>query len=1101
MKSTLLTSLAISALSMMAPSVTHAEVTCAFTPTSGSTVHDLKTIDITTNVMIDEVFTSKVYLTNSANEKTPCTSATILTTDYNNYMRGATLTFNATEAGSYTLTIEEGAIKPWSETDGTNTTVTAQYTIDPSVPAETIFTKYTLTPSGEKTLANLGDVRISFPKISYLDNIVVNSESVKKITLSGNGNEYHCVGVNGGYGSYTLSFNKDGAATNGEKISTPGEYTLSVPAGVWNNGYDPIKNPDEYIESIAISAKYTVSDNIDYDYSASPENGKTLTIPEYGDISISLSILDASEVKLEPKSPGADWSVTLGGTKLTPADKVTEGENTYYMYTAGTNIYIRISKSLVKETSEIRITAPKGAFTVDGLSSPAIDYTVTYNPPKVFTYRFTPRDGARYPSLNTVKVEFTNAESIEKEYFCWDNSASLVSSDNVTSKSKTIDISTDGSHPSAIFTFDQALSPGTYTFSFPAKNLKLDGEGSPELKATFILDPDAPLYEGLSTPYLETFDTSDSFEGFTVINANGDKKMDGSEEEWLWVESERNDIKVQEAVVGGDSKDDWLISPAIVMLKGNTYKVSLHARPFALWSESFEVKIGSYPSAEDMNETLLETIFLADALSESDFHAYFTPKESGAYHIGIHANTEKEGWALMIDNLAVSDPIDKNVPAAVTEVSITTDPDNQRKADIVFKSPSTNVGGEKLESLTKIEIIRGGEVIKTFDSPAVDTKLDYKDVLPEAGDFTYTIIPYNANGEGLVYTTTVFIGTRKPSYPTNVKVRETENAGEVTITWDAPTTDVDGNAINSDNITYYIEKRREVNGELIQTLIQRYIKGTSFTYQAASPEDPQEFISFGVYAESDGGISYGSETRLIPLGKPYAAPYKESFDTRTISCIAVATTAGKGSWGIYGEAEGKIEAADKDDFYAGMAGTEEGDAAILYTGKIDLSTLTSPVLSFSVYNFGDTDGEKYTNDLEVSVATDNEFKPIDKFAIYDRCNGKEGWNCITIPLESFNEKTIQLGFTATSKSHTHVFLDVIEVKEDDTSVERLSIAGTVTVGNGSIIIDNPATEPVGVFSIDGKAVYTGHDAHISLDVPADIYAVRIGSRSLKVIVK
>lgn len=456
----------------------------SFDPASGSSLKSISKIDILFGYMADKVDTQKVYITNNAtNEQFPCIGFDM--DNAQNYMQAGTLKFDEINTpGNYTLTVEAGAITPWFNTDPSNPLLTAEYTVDPNAAEQTYFSSYTLSPDGKKDLARISNIALRFPKVTYNDIVTPDPEKWKGATLKCGSTTYYCIELNGEYGNWNLLFNSDPEATTGETISTPGEYQLSIPAGILNN------NPEEgqtLIESPAISATYKVVDNMDFTYTCIPANGAEKVIPSLGNISISFDFgSSVSIISLDPVVEGADFTVLLNGRPMSKATDSFSNDG-YQINIAGNSVSLRIPKSMITMRSIIQVLAPKGAFTVDGFPSPAINYSVVYN--LEFEYTFNPQENTPVESINELTVTFTNAEKIAKAYYCYDDDAELVSEETgAIVNSSAISVSNEGERPTMTVTFNQELPDGTYKFTFPQGNLTLDNERSPELKGTFIID-------------------------------------------------------------------------------------------------------------------------------------------------------------------------------------------------------------------------------------------------------------------------------------------------------------------------------------------------------------------------------------------------------------------------------------------------------------------------------------------------------------------------------------------------------------------------------------------------------------------------------------
>lgn len=478
----------LAVLTAMLPCKALAAVT--IDPASGTTLNSISSIDVYFGYMVDKLDTQKVYITNASAEKFPCTGFTMNYGTY--YMQGGTLSFaKISTPGTYTLVVEAGAATPWFDTDATNELIEATYTVDPAVAEQTYLSNIILNPASGMTVPNINGISISLPKVGYYDPITANQDVWKNVTLTSGSKTYYCVELNGYTGSWKMNFSDkaDGTAADAMKITEPGEYTLSIPAGIFNNGANREEDPDAYFESPALTAKYTVSDNIEFTYTADPADGSVKVIPNMGNINLYFNFADASDISLEPKIEGASIKVLINDEEVTQVEDLYDATGCQISAYTG-SLSVRISRELITEDSRIEVIADRGAFTVEGLASPAINYSVTYTLPKVYTYSFSPEPEVPVKSIKTIVITFDNADYVEKSYFCYDDDAWL-STMRDTYYSESLVVDNSGEHPTLTVTFGDNIPDGSYTFTLRKESLMLDGDYSKEITASFIQDENA----------------------------------------------------------------------------------------------------------------------------------------------------------------------------------------------------------------------------------------------------------------------------------------------------------------------------------------------------------------------------------------------------------------------------------------------------------------------------------------------------------------------------------------------------------------------------------------------------------------------------------
>lgn len=172
--------------------------------------------------------------------------------------------------------------------------------------------------------------------------------------------------------------------------------------------------------------------------------------------------------------------------------------------------------------------------------------------------------------------------------------------------------------------------------------------------------PINPPTVGVEAPEGKTwecgFDTKEEFESFTVINANEDANK------WQWSDDEAGGGYASIGYNSSIAMDDWLISPAIHLESGSKYVISVEARCSSTnYPERIGVYIGQGREVADATTTLVEPAIVRNG-NLAAFGNYFTPGQTGDYHIMIHGCSDADMSTLVIDNIKVSSPGAKPIP-------------------------------------------------------------------------------------------------------------------------------------------------------------------------------------------------------------------------------------------------------------------------------------------------------------------------------------------------------------------------------------------------------------------------------------------------------
>lgn len=585
--------------------------------------------------------------------------------------------------------------------------------------------------------------------------------------------------------------------------------------------------------------------------------------------------------------------------------------------------------------------------------------------------------------------------------------------------------------------------------------------------------------DAVTPPYREEFNESAALEKYTVVDANNDG--------FTWA-VDRGVVKVTPST----QVDDWLITPPVSLKEGSRYEVSaLCGTQLEQPGSTVTVCVGNAATVEAMTE---EVIPATSVVPAATLKQYFTAPADGEYYFGFHASGE---WDVYIDYINIAAPLVSASPAAVTDAVITPAPYGELKGELWFKAPETTMDGDPLASLSKIEVLENSNVVYTFDAPATGSELNCTLTTEETGTHTYTIVAYSGETAGVPVEVSAYLGVNIPAIPTDVVMTEEGNTGKVTLTWTAPTTDVNGVLMRPEDISFIVAE--VVNGQL--ALLARDIHETSYTFQAVAP-DKQDYKTYAVLASSSAGNSQGVVSNAAPVGKPDVLPYVESFVNGIPAHVVVSQViVPQGGWNLYNDHYFDINSADNDNGFAVFSGNNANATGVLFTGKISIEDQLEPELSFYIQN---VDGE-YPDVNEVIVqAMDAEgtVTELDHFVINEKFGDNKGWNKVIIPLTDFNNKTIRLAFASVIKGYTQAAFDNFRIEYKTGT--GMNIDGIVSVegGHGCISINGAENSKVGVFDIQGAVIFSGEGtADMSVPCGAGIYVVVIDGVSYKVVVK
>lgn len=517
-------------------------------------------------------------------------------------------------------------------------------------------------------------------------------------------------------------------------------------------------------------------------------------------------------------------------------------------------------------------------------------------------------------------------------------------------------------------------------------------------------------------PYSQDFSSPAALSTLTILNENNDQFTWVLKNNAAWLPYNDN-----------EASDDWLILPPMQLKAGLAYKVKFNAWAHQgnWFPERIEAKWGNAPTVEGMTTELLPPTDLTNKENEQElFECSIIPEADGIYYIGFHGISDKDRDGIFLDNILVTEQV-AAIPAAPTDLVVTADPDGENKAEISFTAPTVTITGTAIDQLSKIEILRGDKLIHTFDNPAPGAKLSYADTDATHGLTTYHVIAYTDAGAGMEAFATLFVGINTPAPCPSVSVVESmSKPGQVTLTWEAPTVDVEGKPINQDKITYEVVER---NGYWSQTVIKSNIRGTSYTYQAVPVGEQQAFKQWGVYAYTDNGTLHDTRTEAMPVGVAYKAPYAESFaDGEAATAVSTFVDSEDGAWEMWTDDNNiGAKSQDGDNGFSGLVTQNQDDIAMLSIGKVSLAGVENPGLTFYLYNPVGGAGANL-DELKVEVFCDGKWNEVFTTVLEDLAK-TDAWNRVMISLEEFAEKTIYTRFVAGITNGGIILIDNVSI--------------------------------------------------------------------------
>ncbi len=387
-------------------------------------------------------------------------------------------------------------------------------------------------------------------------------------------------------------------------------------------------------------------------------------------------------------------------------------------------------------------------------------------------------------------------------------------------------------------------------------------------------------------PYTPSFADASDQAAFTFIDANEDGKT------WKFDKdnaSPANTVAVYSYAT--EAADDWLVTPAIKLEAGKAYYFGIDAAArSATYTEKFEVLLGAEASADKFTKSVIpatEVKWTAADGYKTFENGAVTVDETGYYYFGIHAISDAGMWNLYVNNLVVKAGAAVTAPAAVTDFAVA-QTEGKLEAVVSFKAPAKTIGGEDLTDLTKIDVLRNGEVVKSFGGGAGAAAWDASAQDYENGEEVSAI----NFGDGTTATLSKADGSNAPKYYTSgtsvrmyagntLTVASDKIIKKIVFTFDTaknPAFDVDPGTFDADSYTWTGAASSILFTVPNTSGQQTRIKTMTIEYEASAGLTPAAEYSFVDEVPAIGAYSY----QVIPYNASGAGQKSDAIDVFVI---------------------------------------------------------------------------------------------------------------------------------------------------------------------------------------------------------------------------
>lgn len=272
------------------------------------------------------------------------------------------------------------------------------------------------------------------------------------------------------------------------------------------------------------------------------------------------------------------------------------------------------------------------------------------------------------------------------------------------------------------------------------------------------------------------------------------------------------------------NSNDWLISKELASHQGGKFTFWAKA-PFDFFGDENVHVAYSMTGTESSDFTFLTS---SPLIPSTMWQLYEYDIPAGAKHVAI--NCVSYAYFLMVDDISFSYNLNDAAPGVVNNYSSSMELGAQIKAHLNWTNPTIDVAGNALSDITGIKIYRGTHPMNLQEiadiTGSAGQAMSYTDILPASGFYLYRIEPYNAQGRGKLFDSSVtFYGYEStPAAPTNITFTQNDSQHTV-ISWSPVVTGSLGGELESPVAGYTITRKL---GSAIEVLATMH-PSTSFT--------------------------------------------------------------------------------------------------------------------------------------------------------------------------------------------------------------------------------------------------------------------------------
>lgn len=434
-------------------------------------------------------------------------------------------------------------------------------------------------------------------------------------------------------------------------------------------------------------------------------------------------------------------------------------------------------------------------------------------------------------------------------------------------------------------------------------------------------------------------------------------------------------------------------------------------------------------------------------------------------------------------------------PGIVTDFEFVTPEEGSASGSIQFRLPENDYRGNPFtDSNLKIKVVEGDKVL--VDATAQAGTLFKSEELALLNDnHTVSITLSNEKGSGPTIQRSFHAGYDLPAAPSNVKL--TYEGLTTTLTWEAPTTGMNGAPIDKENIYYKVIRLNglpDFGGT--SDIVADKLKECTFTETLPSDICLYRYYIYAMYDGKEGDIAHSDD---IILGSPLNPPYGGLFTSPNdmFNYYTLIDSNGDGfCWGYDPATRSAVYRYNKYDL------NQAADDWMI-SPPLNLKKGVDYTLSFKAYS----SLSNYPESMEVKLGTGRTADEQSRRLInIPEVPGVDDDNPATeyaLPFTVDEDGVYYYSFHATSTKFRE-FLYLFDIKLDlQSGINEVKSEGSlvVTTGKDRVNVVNPEGQTVTIYNSNGMLIDSFTDTTYERMLYPGVYIVRGNDSVQKIIVR